>query len=235
MELAGARSSWPFSRKLDLGKSSLSKRPLALLQPGSKDENPRKVDLIVLLLLCLCFVFFSTRIPRLSRSTFCSPLAGLAAVMSSLKKPRLAAAEGAGSIVLTEDAGSGGAASLSEQQEHEGNARLCLLRKSMQEHRVSAYLVETQDAHQSEYVCDHDKRREWLTGFTGSAGTALVTATKALIWTDGRYFLQVVYAISSYSSLFDKAEVHIFAITHFIPVSSISSTAALSRIILMNP
>ena len=51
--------------------------------------------------------------------------------------------------------------------------------------------METQDAHQSEYVADHDKRREWLTGFTGSAGTALVTSSKALMWTDGRYFLQV--------------------------------------------
>ncbi|CAN0534476.1 unnamed protein product, partial [Scytosiphon promiscuus] len=60
----------------------------------------------------------------------------------------------------------------------------------MRQHEVSAYLVETQDAHQSEYVADHDKRREWLTGFTGSAGTALVTLTSALMWTDGRYSLQ---------------------------------------------
>lgn len=61
----------------------------------------------------------------------------------------------------------------------------------MQKKSVSAYLVETQDAHQSEYVSEHDKRRAWLTGFNGSAGTALVTATEALLWTDGRYFLQV--------------------------------------------
>lgn len=71
------------------------------------------------------------------------------------------------------------------------STRLRLLREIMQQRGVSAYLVETQDAHQSEYVADHDKRREWLTGFTGSAGTALVTASKALMWTDGRYFLQV--------------------------------------------
>lgn len=76
-------------------------------------------------------------------------------------------------------------------EELDHSARLVLLRESMVKHNVSAYLVETQDAHQSEYVADHDKRREWLTGFTGSAGTALVTATKALMWTDGRYFLQV--------------------------------------------
>lgn len=73
----------------------------------------------------------------------------------------------------------------------ERNSRLGLLRAKMRQHGVSAYLVETQDAHQSEYVADHDKRREWLTGFTGSAGTALVTSTRALMWTDGRYFLQV--------------------------------------------
>lgn len=76
-------------------------------------------------------------------------------------------------------------------EELDYSARLVLLRENMVKHSVSAFLVETQDAHQSEYVADHDKRREWLTGFKGSAGTALVTATKALMWTDGRYFLQV--------------------------------------------
>lgn len=72
-----------------------------------------------------------------------------------------------------------------------GGQRLRLLREVMQKRGVSAYLVETQDAHHSEYVADHDKRRAWLTGFTGSAGTAVVTSSKALMWTDGRYFLQV--------------------------------------------
>ncbi|CAM9181008.1 unnamed protein product [Ectocarpus sp. 6 AP-2014] len=75
--------------------------------------------------------------------------------------------------------------------------KLSLLRAAMQARGVSAYLVETQDAHQSEYVADHDKRREWLTGFTGSAGTALVTHTKALMWTDGRYFLQASQQLSA--------------------------------------
>ncbi|CAM9589959.1 unnamed protein product, partial [Ectocarpus fasciculatus] len=75
--------------------------------------------------------------------------------------------------------------------------KLSLLRAAMQARGVSAYLVETQDAHQSEYVADHDKRREWLTGFTGSAGTALVTHGKALMWTDGRYFLQASQQLSA--------------------------------------
>ncbi len=69
---------------------------------------------------------------------------------------------------------------------------LHLLREVMRERGLSAYLVEAQDAHQNDYnVADHDKRREWLTGFMGSKGTALVTSSKALLWTGGRYFLQV--------------------------------------------
>eukprot|EP00879_Flechtneria_rotunda_P015989 GHRR01016722.1.p1 GENE.GHRR01016722.1~~GHRR01016722.1.p1 ORF type:complete len:698 (+),score=235.84 GHRR01016722.1:303-2396(+) len=55
---------------------------------------------------------------------------------------------------------------------------------------VAAYIVPTEDPHMSEYPPDHFRRREYLTSFTGSAGTALVTADKALLWTDGRYFLQ---------------------------------------------
>lgn len=43
---------------------------------------------------------------------------------------------------------------------------------------------------QSEYISNHDKRRDFLTGFTGSAGTAIVTNNEALLWTDGRYYLQ---------------------------------------------
>lgn len=70
-------------------------------------------------------------------------------------------------------------------------SRVRALRELLHQRGVSAYMVETQDGHQSEYVSDHDMRRAWLTGFTGSAGTALVTMTKALLWTDGRYFLQV--------------------------------------------
>ena len=55
---------------------------------------------------------------------------------------------------------------------------------------VTAYFVPTADPHNDEYIPDHWKCREWLTGFTGSAGTALVTADEALLWTDSRYWLQ---------------------------------------------
>ncbi|XP_050682912.1 xaa-Pro aminopeptidase ApepP-like [Leptidea sinapis] len=55
---------------------------------------------------------------------------------------------------------------------------------------VAAYIVPTADAHNSEYIAPVDARREWLSGFTGSAGTALVTQARALVWTDGRYYTQ---------------------------------------------
>lgn len=55
---------------------------------------------------------------------------------------------------------------------------------------VDAYIVPTEDPHMSEYPPDCYKRREYITNFTGSAGTAVVTAKQALLWTDGRYFLQ---------------------------------------------
>ena len=59
----------------------------------------------------------------------------------------------------------------------------------MKERGVDMYIVPTDDFHLSEYTGDHFKCRAWLTGFTGSAGTALVTKEDALLWTDGRYFL----------------------------------------------
>ena len=59
------------------------------------------------------------------------------------------------------------------------------------------YFVGSGDAHQSEYVCNHDMRRQFVSGFTGSAGTALVvTDGKSLLWTDGRYFSQAEKELS---------------------------------------
>ena len=68
--------------------------------------------------------------------------------------------------------------------------RLALLRKRMQEEGIDAYMVPTEDFHSSEYVGEYFKCRKFLTGFTGSAGTAVVTMDEARLWTDGRYFLQ---------------------------------------------
>ncbi len=64
------------------------------------------------------------------------------------------------------------------------------LRAKMKEYGMDAYLVPTADYHGSEYVGDYFKCRRYLSGFTGSAGTLVVTADMAGLWTDGRYFLQ---------------------------------------------
>jgi Xaa-Pro aminopeptidase len=64
------------------------------------------------------------------------------------------------------------------------------LRNAMQSMRLSAYILPSNDPHQSEYVADHWKSREWISGFTGSAGVAVVTQETAGLWTDSRYFLQ---------------------------------------------
>ena len=64
------------------------------------------------------------------------------------------------------------------------------LREWMRRHGLDAFIVPTADPHMSEYTADHWQSRKWLTGFTGSAGTAVVTATEAGLWTDSRYFLQ---------------------------------------------
>ena len=67
--------------------------------------------------------------------------------------------------------------------------RLEALRELMRREHLSAFIFPSTDAHQSEYVADHWKGREWISGFNGSAGTAVVTMTSAALWTDSRYFL----------------------------------------------
>lgn len=68
--------------------------------------------------------------------------------------------------------------------------RLRALREEMRRRKLTAYIVPTDDFHSSEYVGDYFKAREYLSGFTGSAGTFLVETDRAALWTDGRYFLQ---------------------------------------------
>lgn len=68
--------------------------------------------------------------------------------------------------------------------------RILALRKKMGEKKIDAYIIPSSDPHLSEYVPDRWKSREWISGFTGSAGTIVVTADKAGLWTDSRYFLQ---------------------------------------------
>lgn len=68
--------------------------------------------------------------------------------------------------------------------------RLTALRQLMFQNNIDVYLVPSADNHQSEYVGEYFKSRAFITGFTGSAGTAVVTMDKAGLWTDGRYFIQ---------------------------------------------
>ena len=69
------------------------------------------------------------------------------------------------------------------------NQRLASLREVMRREHLAACIFPSTDPHQSEYVADHWKGREWISGFNGSAGTAVVTLTSAALWTDSRYFL----------------------------------------------
>lgn len=70
------------------------------------------------------------------------------------------------------------------------NVHLQALRDAMAEHKIDAYLIPTADFHGSEYVGAHFACRDYVSGFTGSAGTLLVFPNWAGLWTDGRYFLQ---------------------------------------------
>ncbi|NXI34664.1 XPP2 aminopeptidase, partial [Galbula dea] len=69
-------------------------------------------------------------------------------------------------------------------------ARLTALRAIMGTHGIHAYIVPSTDAHMNEYIAERDSRLGWLTGFTGSAGTVVVTQKKAALWTDSRYWTQ---------------------------------------------
>ena len=68
--------------------------------------------------------------------------------------------------------------------------RIRMLREEMRKENIDIYIVPTADYHASEYVGEYFKCREYITGFTGSAGTAVITADQAGLWTDGRYFIQ---------------------------------------------
>lgn len=94
--------------------------------------------------------------------------------------------------------------------------RIASLRKLMMERGMDMYVVPTADFHQSEYVGEHFKARQWLTGFTGSAGTAVVTLREAGLWTDGRYFIQAEAQLAGSSvNLFQMGEEGVPTIAQF--------------------
>lgn len=70
------------------------------------------------------------------------------------------------------------------------NEKVQALRVEMKKHKLDAYIIPSSDPHQSEYVAEHWKSRAWISGFTGSAGTVVVTLNHAGLWTDSRYFIQ---------------------------------------------
>lgn len=79
---------------------------------------------------------------------------------------------------------------IKRKRERKVREQIVKLRKEMESRKIDAYLVMTDDFHGSEYVGDYFKCREYLSGFTGSAGKVVVTADNAVLWTDGRYFIQ---------------------------------------------
>ncbi len=74
--------------------------------------------------------------------------------------------------------------------------RIAALRREMEQRGIDMFIIPTSDFHESEYVGDYFKARKFITGFTGSAGTAVITRTEAGLWTDGRYFIQAEQQIS---------------------------------------
>jgi Xaa-Pro aminopeptidase len=68
--------------------------------------------------------------------------------------------------------------------------KLRTLRSAMQQRNLAAYIIPSSDPHQSEYMAAHWKSRQWISGFSGSAGIAVITADHAGLWTDSRYFIQ---------------------------------------------
>lgn len=70
------------------------------------------------------------------------------------------------------------------------STRIARLREEMKKRNIAVYVVPTADFHESEYVGEYFKARKFITGFTGSAGTAVITMEEAGLWTDGRYFVQ---------------------------------------------
>ena len=70
------------------------------------------------------------------------------------------------------------------------NKRIEEARKSMKKHKVDAYIVTSSDYHQSEYIGGYFQGREYLSGFTGSAGILVIFNDEACLWTDGRYHIQ---------------------------------------------
>ena len=102
---------------------------------------------------------------------------------------------------------------------------LATVRKSMASHSVDAFIVPSDDPHMSEYTAEYFNRREFLTGFSGSAGTAVVTGDRALLWTDARYFEQAAKELAGEWELMKMRSKGVPTLTTFLtrelPVGSV--------------
>lgn len=95
--------------------------------------------------------------------------------------------------------------------------RLTALREEMKRRSIDIYVVPTADFHESEYVGEHFKARKFITGFTGSAGTAVITLKEAGLWTDGRYFVQAEKQLEgSTVTLYRMAEEGVPSVEEFV-------------------
>lgn len=95
--------------------------------------------------------------------------------------------------------------------------RLKELRQEMVKRNIAVYVVPTSDSHDSEYVGDYFKARKYITGFTGSAGTAVITMTEAGLWTDGRYFVQAAQQLEGTTvTLYKMGEEGVPTVNEFI-------------------
>ena len=81
------------------------------------------------------------------------------------------------------------------------NEKIDCIRQLMRDSNLAAVIIPSNDPHQSEYVAEHWQARKWITGFSGSAGTSVITSEHAILWTDFRYYLQAEKQISG--SLFE--------------------------------
>lgn len=95
--------------------------------------------------------------------------------------------------------------------------RIANLRNLMKEHNIDYYLIPSSDYHQSEYVGEYFKCRQWISGFTGSAGTVLVGHDMIGLWTDGRYFIQAAREIAPNNiTLFKMGEPNVPTILEYL-------------------
>ena len=83
------------------------------------------------------------------------------------------------------------------------NEKIQKIRELMIKNKIDFYIIPSSDFHQSEDVGEYFRCREFVSGFTGSAGTLLITREKSYLWTDGRYFIQAEKELS-------QSEIHLF-------------------------